>query len=145
MAKNTHLLKYVSKYLHIFSTKYISPPIFFENICPWSTKSVISSTGIFVATAKKNIVWVKMIQFYFMTKIIRILISCSMKIFCTVNISKHNSNMHCKELHLNNFKDDFLNIWIFFAPSDSRFSNIVQTIHQWKYYLFSVQMTYKPE
>ncbi len=94
---------------------YISPPIFFENICPWSTKSVISSTGIFVATAKKNIVWVKMIQFYFMTKIIRILISCSMKIFCTVNISKHNSNMHCKELHLNNFKDDFLNIWIFFC------------------------------
>ncbi len=28
----------------------------------------------------------------------------------------------------NNFKDDFLNIWIFFAPSDSRFTNIVQII-----------------
>ncbi len=26
------------------------------------------------------------------------------------------SNMHCKELHLNNFKDDFLNISIFLHP-----------------------------
>ncbi len=35
--------------------------------------------------------------------------------FLTVNISKH-SNMHCCELHLNNFKDDFLNILIFLHP-----------------------------
>ncbi len=32
-------------------------------------------------------------------------------------------NMHCKQLHLNNFKGDFLNILDFFASSDSRFSN----------------------
>ncbi len=34
--------------------------------------------------------------------------------------------MHCSELNLNIFKDDFLNyIRFFFAPSDSRFTNIV--------------------
>ncbi len=33
------------------------------------------------------------------------------------------SNMHCSELHSDNFKDDFLNI-DFFAPSDSRYSGI---------------------
>ncbi len=58
---------------------------------PWSTKAVISSTGIFVVIAKQYIVWVKHIHFYFMPKIIRILRSCSMKIFSTfpiINISK---------------------------------------------------------
>ncbi len=30
--------------------------------------------------------------------------------------------MHCYGLHLDKFKDNFLNISIFFAPSDSRFS-----------------------
>ncbi len=41
--------------------------------------------------------------------------------------------MHFYELHLDNFKGDFLNILIFFAPSDSDFQivvsrpNIVQT------------------
>ncbi len=46
-----------------------------------------------------------------------------MKIFPTINISKLISNMHCSELNLDNFKDDFLNILMFFfAPSDSRFS-----------------------
>ncbi len=29
------------------------------------------------------------------------------------------------ELHLDNFKGDFLNIWIFFAPSDSRYSSCI--------------------
>ncbi len=33
-------------------------------------------------------------------------------------------------------------IFIFFTPSDSRFTNIVQTIHQWKYYLFIFQMMF---
>ncbi len=33
-------------------------------------------------------------------------------------------------------------IFRFFAPTDSRFTNIVQTIHQWKDYLFSFQMVY---
>ncbi len=31
--------------------------------------------------------------------------------------------MHCWELNLDNFKGDFLNTLIFFAPSDSRFLN----------------------
>ncbi len=38
------------------------------------------------SNSQQNIVWVKIIDFYFMPKIIRILRSCSMKIFCTVNI-----------------------------------------------------------
>ncbi len=53
--------------------------------------------------------------------------------------------MHCSELNLNNFKYDFLNILIFSASSDSIFSNIVQTIHQWKYYLFSFLMMHKSQ
>ncbi len=55
-------------------------------MCPWSTKAVISRWGIFIAIA---IVWVKIIDFSFMPKIIRILRSCSMKIFSkfpTINI-----------------------------------------------------------
>ncbi len=31
--------------------------------------------------------------------------------------------MHWQKLNLDNFKGDFLNIYIFFAPSDSRLSN----------------------
>ncbi len=53
-------------------------------------KSVLSHWGILVAIA---IVWVKMINFYFMPKIIRILRSCSMKIFSKfpiINISTLN-------------------------------------------------------
>ncbi len=52
---------------------------------PWSTKPVFSS--------QKYTVWVKIINFYFMPKIIRILRSCSMKIFCTflnLNVYKYN-------------------------------------------------------
>ncbi len=41
-----------------------------NNIRPWITKPVLSSTGIFVAIAKKYIVWVNIIDFYFMPKII---------------------------------------------------------------------------
>ncbi len=33
------------------------------------------------------------------------------------------SNMHCEWLHFVNFKGNFLNILILFAPSNSRFSN----------------------
>ncbi len=61
-------------------------------ICPWSTKTVISSTAIFVAIDNNNI-WVIIIDLYYMPKIIRILRSCSMKIFSkfpTINISKLN-------------------------------------------------------
>ncbi len=45
------------------------------------------------SNSQQYIVWVKIINFYFMTKISRILRSCSMKIFSefpTVNISKFN-------------------------------------------------------
>ncbi len=62
------------------------------------------STGIFV-----EIHCMGHNHFLFMIKFIMILRSCSMKIFPTVNISKL-SNMHCCELNVNNFKDDFLNI-----------------------------------
>jgi len=61
-------------------------------MCPWSTKTVISCILIFVAIDNNNI-WVIIIVFYYMPKIIRILRSCSMKIFSTfsiVNISKRN-------------------------------------------------------
>ncbi len=64
--------------------------LFIFNRCPWSTCAVISSTAIF---SQQYIVWVKIIHFSLMPKIIRILRSCSMKIFSkfpTVNISKLN-------------------------------------------------------
>ncbi len=87
-------------------------------------KSSHNQHGDICSNSQQYIVWVKIIIFYLMPKIIRILRSCSMKIFCTVNISKFNffiSNMHCWELNLNIFKDDFLNILIFF-------------LHPFKYY-----------
>ncbi len=61
-------------------------------MCLWSTKAVISNRYI-CSNSQQYIVWVKIIHFSFMPKIIRILRSCSMKIFCkflTVNISKLN-------------------------------------------------------
>ncbi len=72
-------------------------------------------------------------HFSFMPKIITILRSCSMKIFSkfpTINISKLNFWLVIC-IAKNNFKDDFQYLDVF-APSDSRFSNIVQTIHQCK-------------
>ncbi len=56
-------------------------------------KSSLKSLGYICSNSQKYIVWVKIIDFSFMPKIIRILRSCSMKIFCkflTVNISKLN-------------------------------------------------------
>ncbi len=50
------------------------------------------SLGYICSNSQQYTVWVKIIHFSFMTKIIRILRSCSMKIFCTflvINISKH--------------------------------------------------------
>ncbi len=61
--------------------------------CPWSTKAVISRWGYICSNSQQYIVWVKIRDFSFMTKIIRIIRSCSMKIFSqfpTVNISKLN-------------------------------------------------------
>ncbi len=53
----------------------------------------LKSLGYICSNSQKYSVWVKIIDFSFMPKIIRILRSCSMKIFSkfsTVNISKHN-------------------------------------------------------
>ncbi len=58
-------------------------------MCPWSTKAVISNRYI-CSNRQQYIVWVKIIHFSFMPKIIRILRSRSIKIFPTVNISKLN-------------------------------------------------------
>ncbi len=49
-----------------------------------------SQTRYICSNSQQYNVWVKIINFYFMPKIIKILRSCSMKIFFTVNISKHN-------------------------------------------------------
>ncbi len=56
-------------------------------------KSSVKSLGYICSNSQKYVVWVKIIDFYFMPKIIMILRSCSMKIFSkfpTVNISKLN-------------------------------------------------------
>ncbi len=56
-------------------------------------KSRLKSGGYIYNNSQKYIVWVKIIDFSFKPKIIRILRSCSIKIFCTfptVNISKRN-------------------------------------------------------
>ncbi len=78
-----------------------------------------------------------------------------MKILCqclSVIISKRNILLVI--CIAKNFKGEFLNISIFFAPSDSRFSNscvsakycpIITNIHQWKVYLFSFHMMYKSQ
>ncbi len=52
-------------------------------------KTSLKSLGYICSNRQQYIIWVKMIIFSFMPKIIRILGSCSMKIFCkfsTVNI-----------------------------------------------------------
>ncbi len=56
-------------------------------------KSSLQSLGYICSNSQKYIACVNIIEFSFMPKIIRILRSCSMKIFCnypTVNISKLN-------------------------------------------------------
>ncbi len=45
-------------------------------------KSSLKSLGYICSKSQKYIVWVKIIDFSFMPRIIRILKSCSMKIFC---------------------------------------------------------------
>ncbi len=79
----------LKKYTNTTNKTHINTKIIYftynKNRCV--PRAFISSTGIFVA------IWVKIIHFYFMPKIIRILRSCSMKIFCkfpTVNIWKTN-------------------------------------------------------
>ncbi len=110
---------------------------------------------------QKYIVWVKIIDFSFMPKIIRILSkrSCSMKIFCkfpTINISKHNFWLViciAKNFIWTTLKVIFSIFW-FFAPSDSRFTNscisakycsIITNHTSMESYLFSFQMMYKSQ
>ncbi len=53
-------------------------------------KTSVKSLEYICSNSQLYIVWVKIINFSFMPKIIRILRSCSMKIFSIVNISKLN-------------------------------------------------------
>ncbi len=67
--------------------------IFHSSYVALEHKTSLKSLGYICSNSQKYIVWVKIIHFSFMPKIIRILRSCSMKIFCkfpTVNISKLN-------------------------------------------------------
>ncbi len=73
---------------HVTSTHHLSIYIYIytHNMWPWTTKSVLSRWGMFVAIAKNTLYGSKLYIFSFMPK-------CSMKIFCkflTVNISKLN-------------------------------------------------------
>ncbi len=96
------------------------------------------------SNSQQCIVWVKIIIFYFLSKIIRILRSCSMKIFCkcpTVNISKLNFGLViciAKNLIWTTLKEICDTIVV-------SQTNIGQTIHQWKDYVFSFQMMYKSQ
>ncbi len=114
-------------------------------------KSSVKSLGYICSNNQEYIVWVKIIDFSFMPKIIRILRSCSIKIlvnFPTVNISKRIFWLIiciAKNLIWTTLTMIFSIFFYFFAFSDSRFSNIVQTIHQWKYDLFSFQMMHKSQ
>ncbi len=117
-------------------------------------KSSHKSLGYICSNSQKYIVWIKIIDLFLLPTIIRILRSCSMKIFSkcpTVNISKYNYWLLiciAKNLIWTTLKMIF-SIFIFFLhPQIPDFQiavsqpNIVQTIHQWKYYLFSFQMMY---
>ncbi len=71
--------------------------LFSVHIVTLEHKSSVKSLGYICSNSQQYIIWVKIIDFYFMTKIIRILRSCYMKIFSkflTVNISKL-AYMHC--------------------------------------------------
>ncbi len=92
---------------------------------PWTTNQL----HVYICNnSQKYIVWVKIIDFSFMPKIIRILRSCSMKIFCkfpTVNISKLNFWLVIcitKNFIWTTLKVIF-SMFRYLAPSDSRFSN----------------------
>ncbi len=95
-AENTEI-NYSLTPIHIENSRFLIKKMqpwwdFFQNsfmqMCSWSTKAVRSSTGIFVAIDNNTLFGSKLNIFYVMPKIIRIL--RSMKIFCTVNISKLN-------------------------------------------------------
>ncbi len=82
-------------------------------------KTSLKSLGYICSNSQKYIVWVKIIIFSFMPKIIRTLRSCSMKIFCkfpTVNISKLNFWLLiciAKNYNWTNLKAIFSIFWVF--------------------------------
>ncbi len=92
----SHLFKWENLH-NWWLTKYFFAPLYvtLEHRCSHKQHRYICSNS------QQYIVWVKIIDFYFMPKIILILRSCSMKMFCkciTINISKlyfFINNMHC--------------------------------------------------
>ncbi len=144
--------------MHLHRRKYLSMKedtccsISAVYMCSWSTDAVISSRCI-CSNSQQYSVWVKIIDFYYMPKIIRTLRSCSMKIFGkfpTVNISKHNFWLViciAKNFIWTTLKMIFSIYFNFFLhPQIPDFQIVVsqpniflsyQTIHQCKAYLFS--------
>ncbi len=94
---------------------------------PWGTPETNWCSVDIYSNSKQYIIWVKIIDFFLMPKIIRILISCYMKIFCkcpTVNISKRNFWLViciAKDFIWTTLKVIFSIFIYFFAPSDYRF------------------------
>ncbi len=101
----------------------------------WSFSLPISQTNLILMTRhccnSQYIVWVKIIAFSFMPKIIRILRSCSMKIFSkfpTVNISKLNFWLViciAKNLIWTTLKMIFSIFWFFLLPQIPDFLIVV--------------------
>ncbi len=104
--------------------------MFFEHqiICDPGAQNQSEVAGYICSYSQKYIVWVKIIHFNFMPKIIRTLRSCSMKIFSkfrTVNIAKLNFWLAiciAKNFIWTTLKQ-FSEYLDFFAPSDSRCSD----------------------
>ncbi len=81
-----------------------------SKMCPWSTKAVVSRWGIFFSNSQQYTVWVKIIDFSFMPKIIRILSKYTVYIYiyyisyCKyIKTSFLISNMHMQRLALREF------------------------------------------
>ncbi len=112
-------------------------------------KTSLKSMGYIYRNSQKIAIWVKIIDFYCMPKIIRISRSCSIRIFCkclTINISKLNYWLViciAKNLIWTNLKAIFLIFRFFLHPQIPDFQIFV-SIHQWKA-LFSFQMMYKSQ
>ncbi len=87
---------------------------------PWTTKPILSRWCIFVEIAKKCIVWVKILDFSFMPKIIRTLI----KIMFHEDIFLISYSKYIKTL--DNFKGYFSQyLDFYFVPPDSRLSDCI--------------------
>ncbi len=92
----------MTKICFLNSCKYILTPQMYEHVNEHNmgtlTKHIYCTRCIFVAIANNTLYGSKLYIFILCQKIIRILRSCSMKIFCTFKISKLIFlliNMHC--------------------------------------------------